>query len=268
MDAPTLVMTKDGPVQATVTGSTRVFFAIPFAAPPVGDLRWKPPAPPAPWTTPIAAKSPGPECPQLDALTSTMLDSTSSEDCLTLNVWAPKVASATPEAGDGVDLRRLVRHRERRHGRLRRPEALGGDRRDRGHDQLPPRPARLPRAPGAARRGPGAPVLRHVRHRGPARRHRLGARRTSRRSAATRRTSRSSASPPAASACATTCSRRRARASSSAPSSRAAPAPTGDTATETAGGHAGALARHGARLRRQVPRGHAHVHPRGETSRR
>jgi para-nitrobenzyl esterase len=96
MDAPTLVTTKDGPVQATVVGSTRAFFAIPFAAPPVGDLRWKPPAPPTPWTKPIAAPAPGPECPQLDALTSTMLDSTSSEDCLTLNVWAPKEASATP----------------------------------------------------------------------------------------------------------------------------------------------------------------------------
>src|SRR6185437_16618457 len=40
MDAPTLVMTKDGPVQGMVTGSTRTFFAIPFAAPPTGDLRW------------------------------------------------------------------------------------------------------------------------------------------------------------------------------------------------------------------------------------
>ncbi len=95
-DAPTLVMTADGPVQGSVTGATRVFFDIPFAAPPVGDLRWKPPAPPKPWTTPIAATAPGPECAQLDALTGTMFDATSSEDCLTLDVWAPKAASSTP----------------------------------------------------------------------------------------------------------------------------------------------------------------------------
>ena len=185
------------------------------------------------------------------------VDSSSSEDCLTLDVWAPKAASAKPEAGDAVDLRRLVRHRERRHDRLRRPAALGGDGRDRGHHQLPPRPARLPRAPGAARRGRGAPVLGHVRHRGPARRDRLGAgerRGVRRRPGAT---SRSSASPPAASASATTSSRRRARASSSTPSSRAAPCATGGTATEAAADTQGRSLVDGARLRRQVPRGHA-----------
>jgi para-nitrobenzyl esterase len=89
-------MTAQGPVQAMVTGSTRAFYAIPYAAPPVGDLRWKPPAAHAPWTTPLAATGPGAECAQLDALTSSMFVSTSSEDCLTLNVWAPAASSAKP----------------------------------------------------------------------------------------------------------------------------------------------------------------------------
>jgi para-nitrobenzyl esterase len=94
--APTLVTTKGGPVQGIVTGSTRVFYAIPFAAPPVGDLRWKPPAPAAPWTKPITASTSGPACPQDAGLTSSMFDPATSEDCLTLDVWAPLAESATP----------------------------------------------------------------------------------------------------------------------------------------------------------------------------
>jgi para-nitrobenzyl esterase len=43
--APTVVQTDRGPVQATPRGAIRSYFAIPYAAPPVGDLRWKPPAP-------------------------------------------------------------------------------------------------------------------------------------------------------------------------------------------------------------------------------
>src|SRR5690349_3881073 len=88
-DAPTLVMTDKGPVQGTLMGASRLFFAIPYAAPPVGDLRWKPPAPHAPWTSPVTAIQAGSSCGQLDALTSKSFDSTSAEDCLTLNIWTP-----------------------------------------------------------------------------------------------------------------------------------------------------------------------------------
>lgn len=95
-DAPTLVMTDKGPVQGTVAGASRIFYAIPYAAPPVGDLRWKPPAPHATWTTPVSAAQPGPACGQLDALTSMSFDTTTSEDCLTVNVWAPKAKTAQP----------------------------------------------------------------------------------------------------------------------------------------------------------------------------
>jgi para-nitrobenzyl esterase len=92
----TLVTTDKGPVQGTALGSTTVFYSIPFAAPPVGDLRWKPPAPHATWTSPLAATAPGPECGQLDALTGKMFQTTSSEDCLTLNIWTPNAAPASP----------------------------------------------------------------------------------------------------------------------------------------------------------------------------
>ena len=57
-----------------------VFRGIPFAAPPVGDLRWKPPQPPVPWQGVKAADTFGPACVQRRA---TLM----SEDCLYLNVW-------------------------------------------------------------------------------------------------------------------------------------------------------------------------------------
>ena len=57
-----------------------VFRGIPFAAPPVGALRWKPPQPPIPWQGERAADTFGPACVQRRAALM-------SEDCLYLNVW-------------------------------------------------------------------------------------------------------------------------------------------------------------------------------------
>ena len=66
-----------------------VFRGIPYAAPPVRDLRWKPPQPPTPWQGVRAADAFGPACVQgRSALMS--------EDCLYLNVWTP-AASAGDE---------------------------------------------------------------------------------------------------------------------------------------------------------------------------
>jgi para-nitrobenzyl esterase len=91
---PTAINTDKGPIQGAIVGETRAFLGIPYAAPPVGDLRWKPPQPHAPWTEPLDATQKGPRCPQLSALSSDF-DGTSKEDCLTLNVWTPKVEPAT-----------------------------------------------------------------------------------------------------------------------------------------------------------------------------
>jgi para-nitrobenzyl esterase len=60
----------------------RVFRGIPYAAPPVGGLRWKPPAPPAPWTGVREAKEPGAGCMQRARGNARL-----SEDCLYLNVY-------------------------------------------------------------------------------------------------------------------------------------------------------------------------------------
>jgi para-nitrobenzyl esterase len=83
---PTIVVTDSGPlVGTTVEAGIRAFLGIPYAAPPTGDRRWRPPAPPAPWTTPRAAIHVGPACPQLTAPPY----ATTNEDCLSLNVWMP-----------------------------------------------------------------------------------------------------------------------------------------------------------------------------------
>ncbi len=66
------------------------FKGIPYAAPPVGDLRWKPPQPVASWTEPRACTSFGPSCPQPAQIETFYLDvGATDEDCLYLNVWSP-----------------------------------------------------------------------------------------------------------------------------------------------------------------------------------
>ena len=63
------------------------FEGIPFAAPPAGDLRWRPPAPVQPWEGVREATAPGSICMQQGAQQEPQ-----SEDCLFLNVWAPAAA--------------------------------------------------------------------------------------------------------------------------------------------------------------------------------
>ena len=84
---PLTVTTDKGVVQGSSDGTARQFLGIPFAAPPVGALRFMPPAPATPWTTPLVANHFAPACPQLTS--SGSVSPTSNEDCLYLNVWAP-----------------------------------------------------------------------------------------------------------------------------------------------------------------------------------
>ncbi|KYG02350.1 hypothetical protein BE18_02715, partial [Sorangium cellulosum] len=83
------IQTEAGPVEGAVVGATRTFLGIPYAAPPVGELRWKSPAPHEPWTEPRKALEVGIPCSQLNLLTPGYNES-SGEDCLTLNVWTPE----------------------------------------------------------------------------------------------------------------------------------------------------------------------------------
>jgi para-nitrobenzyl esterase len=96
-----LAQESDGPV-VTVTGGQvqgrlmpapggAVFKGIPYAAPPVGDLRWRETQPVKPWTGVLQAGEYGAACPQLPAGEwNKAVASTSKEDCLFLNVWAPE----------------------------------------------------------------------------------------------------------------------------------------------------------------------------------
>ncbi|WP_246003022.1 carboxylesterase/lipase family protein [Nocardia tenerifensis] len=87
--APTVVKTQSGPVRGKLSANTRSFSGIPYAAPPTGDLRWKPPAAPAIWTQERDATEPGSRCVQSDAPGSLV----GGEDCLFLNVWTPRDAA-------------------------------------------------------------------------------------------------------------------------------------------------------------------------------
>ena len=65
----------------------RHFLGVPFAAPPVGDLRWRPPQPEAAWEGPRNAAVPGNSC--MQSFSAFTIGSAISEDCLYLNVFAP-----------------------------------------------------------------------------------------------------------------------------------------------------------------------------------
>ena len=83
-----LVVTGSGPVQGKVAGGTYAFLGIPYAAPPVGALRYRPPAPHDCWTDTRDATAFSEVCIQLDA-TGDPTKIHGSEDCLFLNIWTP-----------------------------------------------------------------------------------------------------------------------------------------------------------------------------------
>ncbi len=94
--AADVVRTTEGKVRGEIhkkTGVT-VFFGMPFAKRPVGDLRWKAPQLPAAWSGVRAATSFGPRCMQDTQSTDVVSRAPSiSEDCLYLNVWTPSDAA-------------------------------------------------------------------------------------------------------------------------------------------------------------------------------
>jgi para-nitrobenzyl esterase len=89
-----------GLISGTTADGVRSFKGIPFAAPPVGELRWKPPQPVVAWEGVRQADSFGPECPQSPYPSGSMYyapPQKQSEDCLYLNVWtAAKAGDKRP----------------------------------------------------------------------------------------------------------------------------------------------------------------------------
>nr|WP_321352585.1 carboxylesterase/lipase family protein [uncultured Methanoregula sp.] len=88
---PGSVKTEAGSVSGTVENGVFVYRGIPYAAPPTGELRWKPPSAVSPWTGVRNATEYGAICPQAisDNPTPGAAPAAMSEDCLYLNVWSP-----------------------------------------------------------------------------------------------------------------------------------------------------------------------------------
>jgi para-nitrobenzyl esterase len=98
-----IIMTERGPVRGIATPVLREFLGIPYATPPVGNLRWRPPQGHARWSTPLDATKFGNHCPQEDSFFGI---GSLVEDCLFLNVFAPNHqfsdADGSPSQGHPV----------------------------------------------------------------------------------------------------------------------------------------------------------------------
>ena len=97
--ASPVVEAPAGTVEGKAVGKVREFKGIPFAQPPVGPLRWKAPQPLAAWTGVRKAQSFGAACiqPRPNAVhIYANPPAKISEDCLTLNIWAPERAKDAP----------------------------------------------------------------------------------------------------------------------------------------------------------------------------
>ena len=88
---PEIACTQQGAVRGVVEGDVLAFKGIPYARPPIGDLRWKPTQPAEPWSGVRDGSRFGAMCPQIVGK-----EVKGDEDCLTLNVWRPREKTAQP----------------------------------------------------------------------------------------------------------------------------------------------------------------------------
>lgn len=105
-----VVQLASGAVEGEMNGNVAVFKGIPYAQPPVGPLRWREPQPVVPWTGVRDATKPSAPCMQNPAGTDHFIQPLAetygvayslqtlepSEDCLYLNVWAPRLRAGAP----------------------------------------------------------------------------------------------------------------------------------------------------------------------------
>lgn len=86
-----VLRTAEGQVRGVASAGHLVFQGLPYAQPPVGELRWQAPRPPEPWDGVRDTTRPGPMCPQTYSYPpGSPPKSTGAEDCLTLNIHVPR----------------------------------------------------------------------------------------------------------------------------------------------------------------------------------
>jgi para-nitrobenzyl esterase len=87
-----------GVLSGNQEGGVSSFLGIPYAAPPIGAQRWKPPASPVSWPGVRDARAAGPACPQPERQERLIERNPAlqSEDCLTLNIWSPDLTAKAP----------------------------------------------------------------------------------------------------------------------------------------------------------------------------
>jgi para-nitrobenzyl esterase len=97
-----VVKTADGPVTGIVRNRVYEFLGLPYAAPPLGKLRWMPPQPVAKWKDSRAATRFGNICAQVTTLGVFAGPASVDEDCLYLNVFTTKLGKADAPASGGL----------------------------------------------------------------------------------------------------------------------------------------------------------------------
>ena len=84
-----------GPVLGFQDNGAHAWLGIPYAAPPIGPLRWRAPRPAAAWSEPLSATAPGARCPQGNGDGGLLRREPDAEACLFLNLWAPATPART-----------------------------------------------------------------------------------------------------------------------------------------------------------------------------
>lgn len=97
-DEPPVAKIAQGRLVGVRTGEVEKFLNVPFAAAPVGPLRWRAPQAPGAWSGVRSATDFGPACPQMvrPAVVAGGVADRQSEDCLQLNIWRPVGAKKLP----------------------------------------------------------------------------------------------------------------------------------------------------------------------------